>query len=73
MKTVTDTLGISRSILERSKGRSKPRGSYDKAEGAELLPAMRTLVDRRPTYVYPRIAAFLNRESRAADKLVVNA
>ena len=68
MKTVADTLGVSRSnLIERLKGRSKPRGSYHKAEDAELLPIIRRLVDQRPT------AALLNRERRAADQPVVNA
>jgi transposase InsO family protein len=47
--------------------------AYHKAEDAELLPAIRRLVDQRPTYGYRRIAALLNRERRAADKPVVNA
>jgi len=74
MKAVADTLGVSRSnLIERLKGRSKPRGPYNKAEDAELLPAIRRLVDQRPTYGYRRIAALLNRERRAADQPVVNA
>nr|CAD6437961.1 IS426 transposase [Rhizobium sp. Q54] len=74
MKTVADTLGVSRSnLVERLKGRSKPRGAYHKAEDAELLPTIRRLVDQRPTYGYRRIAALLNRERRAADMPVVNA
>ncbi|WP_432612466.1 IS3 family transposase [Brucella pituitosa] len=74
MKAVADTLGVSRSNLnERLKGRSKPRGPYNKTEDAELLPAIRRLVDQRPTYGYRRIAALLNRERRAADQPVVNA
>ncbi len=74
MKTVADTLGVSRSnLIERLKGRSKPRGSYHKAEDAELLPVIRRLVDQRPSYGYRRIAALINRERRAADKPVVNA
>ena len=59
MKTVADTLGISRSnLVERLKGRSKSRGSYRKAEDAELLPIIRRLVDQRPTYGYRRIASW---------------
>jgi putative transposase len=74
MKTVAETLGESRSNLaERMKGRSKPRGPYHKAEDADLLSAIRRLVDQRLTYGYRRIAAILNRERRAADKPVVNA
>ncbi len=58
MKTVADTLGVSRSnLIERLKGKSKPRGPYNKVGDAELLPAIRRLVDQRPTYGYRRIAA----------------
>jgi putative transposase len=74
MKTVADTLGVSRSnLIERLKGKSKPRGPYHKVGDVELLPAIRRLVDQRPTYGYRRIAALVNRERRAADKPVVNA
>jgi len=74
MKAVADTLGVSRSnLIERLKGKSKLRGSFHKVGDAELLPAIRRLVDQRPTYGYRRIAALLNRERRAADKPVVNA
>jgi transposase InsO family protein len=73
MKTVADALGVSRSNLaERLKGKSKPRGSYLNADDAELLPAIRRLVDARPTYGYRRIAALLNRQRGAADLPVVN-
>ncbi|WP_093041612.1 IS3 family transposase, partial [Rhizobium tibeticum] len=73
MKTVADVLGVSRSHLaERLKGKSKPRGPYLKADDAELLPAIRRLVDARPTYGYRRIAALLNRQRRAADQPAVN-
>lgn len=57
MKTVADAMGVSRSNLaERLKGKSKPRGLYRKTEDAEVLPAIRRLVDARPTYGYRRIA-----------------
>ena len=72
--TIAQTLGVSRSnLIERLEGRSKPRGPYRKAEDAELLPAIRNLVDQRPTYGYRRIAALLNRQRRAAGQPVVNA
>lgn len=74
MKTVADVLKVSRSNLaERLRGRAKPRGPYRKTEDADLLPAIRRLVDARPTYGYRRIAALLNRERRAASQPVVNA
>ncbi len=48
---VADTLGVSRSnLVERLKGISKPRGSYHKAEDAELLPVIRRLVDQRRSF-----------------------
>ncbi len=57
MKAVAEALHVSRSNLsERLKGKSKPRGPYLKADDAELLPAIRKLVDARPTYGYRRIA-----------------
>ncbi|MGZ2408250.1 hypothetical protein ACVIKO_005571 [Rhizobium ruizarguesonis] len=69
MKTVADVLGVSRSNLaERLKGKSKARGPYLKADDAELLPAIRRLVDARRTYGYRRIAALLNKLRRAADQ-----
>jgi|GEM_PF-6496899 len=50
MTTMADLLGVSRSNLpDRRKGKSKPRGPYLKAEDVELLPAIRRLVDCRPT------------------------
>jgi putative transposase len=50
MKTAVDTVGVSRSnLVERLKGRSKPRGPYRKAEDAELLPANRTIVGQMLT------------------------
>ncbi|UTV39252.1 IS3 family transposase (plasmid) [Ensifer adhaerens] len=73
MKAVAEALHVSRSNLsERLKGKSKPRGPYLKADDAELLPAIRKLVDARPTYGYRRIAALLNRQRRAGDQPVVN-
>lgn len=67
MKTVADTLGVSRSQLtERLKGEPKPRGRYHKTDDSELLVAIRTLTDGRPTYGYRRIWALLNRERAAA-------
>lgn len=48
MKTVADVLGVSRSNLVKClKGKSKPRGPYLRADDAELLLAIRSLVDAR--------------------------
>ena len=63
MKTVADTLGVSRSnLIARRDGLAKPRRRYQKAEDARLLPLIRMLVDERPTYGYRRITALVNRE-----------
>ena len=63
MKSVAKALGVSRSQLsERLKGTARPRSSYGKAEDADLLSPLRSLVDERPTYGYRRITALLNRE-----------
>jgi hypothetical protein len=56
VKTVADTLGVSRSQLHsRLREGSRPRGRYQKSEDAEMLSAIRALTDDRPTYGYRRI------------------
>lgn len=73
MNRVAEVLGVSRSQLHvRASGRSNPRGPYTKSSDADLLPALRRLVDARPTYGYRRIAALLNRERRKAGVAAVN-
>ena len=73
MKRVAEALGVSRSnLVERSNGRSKPRGPYAKADDAMLLPLIRRLVDERPTYGYRRIAALLNRELTRTGQPLAN-
>ena len=63
MKRVAETLEVSRSQLTaRLKGQSRPRSRYRKADDAEILAPIRSLVDERPTYGYRRIGALLNRE-----------
>lgn len=63
MRRVAEVLEVSRSQLhERLRRAPKPRVHYRKAEDAELLQAVRQLVDERPTYGYRRIGALLNRE-----------
>ena len=73
MKTVADTLGVSRSQLNaRLTGQPKLRGRYRMAGDADLLAAVRTLTDGRPTYGYRRVCAVLNRERTAAGLPAVN-
>jgi hypothetical protein len=63
---VADTLGVARSnLVERLKGRAKPRRRYQKAQDGALLQLVRRLVDERPTYGYRRITALANRELAA--------
>ena len=73
MSRVAEVLEVSRSQLHaRVSGVSRPRGSYRKTDDAELLPAIRHLVDQRPTYGYRRLTALLNRERRVAGLEPVN-
>lgn len=73
MSQVAEALGVSRSQLHaRASGQSRPRGPYAKSSDTELLPALRRLVDARPTYGYRRIAALLNRERRTAGLEPIN-
>ena len=73
MKTVADTLGVSRSNLhDRVRKPERSRSAYTKAGDEELLPAIRRVVDARPTYGYRRIAALLNRALAAESKPSAN-
>ena len=63
VKRVAEVLGVSRSQLSaRLAAVGTPRSTYSKVQDADLLPAVRTLVDQRPSYGYRRITALLNRE-----------
>ena len=73
MKAVADVLGVSRSnVIRRLEEEPKARGRYNKVEDAELLPAIRGLMDERPTYGYRRIGALLNRARRLAGLPAIN-
>ena len=73
MKAIADTLGVARSgLAEAVRGQRRPRQTYRKAGDAELLAALRRLVDQRPTYGYRRLAALLNRERRTRGEPPVN-
>ena len=73
MKVVAETLGVSRSnLIDRSSGRTKPRRRYHKAQDAAVVPLITTLVAKRPTYGYRRIAAILNRQLRSEGLAPVN-
>ena len=73
MTAVSDTLGVSRSNLhDRVSGKTKPRRRYHKAQDAALLPLIKALVAKRPTYGYRRITAVLNRQLRGEGLAPVN-
>jgi hypothetical protein len=69
VKTVADTIGVSRSNLAEQT-RKHPleslatRKPYAKPGDIAVLPMIRRLVDHRPTYGYRRITPLLNRERR---------
>ncbi len=74
MKTVADTLGVSRSnLIDRLEHRTEARGPYRKTEDAALLPLIRAVVDERLTYGYRRVTALVNRQLRQHGKPTVNA
>jgi transposase InsO family protein len=74
MKTVTDTMGISRSNLytRQKTTKEKKRGRYHKAQDRELLPDILSLVHQKPTYGYRRIHSLLNRKLTAQGRDRVN-
>ena len=73
MSRVAEVLEVRRSQLHaRASGAARARGVYIKAEDAALLPAIRRLVDQRPTYGYRRLTALLNRERRGLGLEPVN-
>lgn len=73
MKAVADTLGVARSNLARQAAApAEPRRPYRKTADAELLVALRRLVDERPTYGYRRLTALLNRARRTEGLPPVN-
>ncbi len=73
MKVVAETLRVSRSNLhQRVNGSAKPRRSYYKVQDAVVLPRIKTLVAKRPSYGYRRITAVLNRALRCEGLAPVN-
>ncbi len=73
MKVMAETLGVARSnLIERLRGRTKPRRRCHKAQDAAVVPLITTLVAKRSTYGYRRIAAILNRQLRYEGLAPVN-
>jgi len=73
VKTVAQTLGVSRSnLVRRENGRDTHRQPYAKPDDAFLLPVIRAIVDERPTYGYRRIGALINRERQRLNLPLLN-
>ncbi len=73
MKAVAETLGVARSnLIDRLQGKTRSRQGYHKAEDADLVPQIMTLVAARPTYGYRRITAILNRQWRSEGAMPAN-
>ena len=68
MKAIADTLDVARSnLIERLSERRPKRESYSKTADAELLPLIREVTDKRPTYGYRRVTATLHREQQRVE------
>ncbi len=59
MKTITDTMGVSRS--NQCEGKERKR-NYTKPDDERYLPLIREITDQRATYGYRRVTALLNRK-----------
>jgi putative transposase len=57
VKIIADTLGTARSNLYE---KPKETVGYQKSEDAALIPLIRAICDKRPTYGYRRMTAMLN-------------
>ncbi|HDZ74585.1 MAG TPA: IS3 family transposase, partial [Aurantimonas coralicida] len=74
VKMVAETLNVARSHINERRGTTpRPRGPYHKGEDAEVLPAIRAIVDARPTYGYRRVTVLVNRQRRAEERPAINA
>ncbi len=61
VKAVAETLDVARSnLIDRLKGRAKPRRRYQKAQDAAVVPLITALVSARPTYGYRRSCQWLS-------------
>ena len=63
MSAIAQALGVSRSHLyDRLRKNGKSRGRYAMSEDSALLPAIRTVIDARPSCGYRRVTALVNRQ-----------
>jgi putative transposase len=74
MKTITDTLDVSRSNQYIQKGSAGIKRSKHnpKAEDTAHLPLIRQIIDKRPTYGYRRVTAIAKRLFRREGMPVIN-
>jgi transposase InsO family protein len=74
MKTVTDTLDVSRSqqYVQKAAVGTRRRKYSPKEEDAEHLPLIRQIIEQRPTYGYRRVAAIAKKLLRREGKPVIN-
>ena len=70
-KAVAKALGISRASIYK-KAKVLPMSFYKKKEDEIYLPIIRTVVDKRPTYGYKRIAALVNRILKSRMESPIN-
>jgi transposase InsO family protein len=72
MKTIADTLNVSRSTLYEKPTRTQRVRNRSKPGDEVYLPLIRQITDMRPTYGYRRVTALLNRILGERGKLNVN-
>lgn len=73
MKTIADTLKVSRSNLHERKNATKPRKPHYACVGdAEAVEAIRPFVDKKPSFGYRRITGILNKQRRLEGKPTIN-
>jgi putative transposase len=72
MKTITDTLEVSRSNQYEKMAEPGRKRFYRKSGDEHYLRLIREITDERPTYGYRRVTAILNRALRQKGEPGVN-
>lgn len=73
MRAVAEIRGVALfNLIDRLKGRTKPRQRYHKAQDAAVVPLITALVSARPSYGYRRITVVLSRQLRSEGLASVN-
>jgi len=71
MKRITDTLQVTRSN-HYTRGKEARKRYKPHPDDAKYLPLIRQITDKRPTYGYRRVTAFINRFLRGKEESTVN-